>query len=941
MDTLQTLSLKIKMAAAVALLTVLALVVQTIAQIALLRHDQQEMVAGQLDALVAQAARELNDKIVTRQTALDSTARAFPLGSLHQPTEVEHFLRSQYALLTQLDDLYVFDAKGRLLADWPIVPGRRGLDMSERDYIRNTLSNRKGTISEPVLGRITKKPIIILTAPVFDARGEVQAILGGVLNLYKPNILGELRSMKVGGSGYFMLLHPNGKLIMHPDQQRILQPFNSSSSQQATILFDPTRPTRSGIREVRLDDSKVPYLLAEQRVTATGWSLLAALPVSEAFSPISRMAGNAVVATLVLALIVVPLFWLVTLYLLRPLARLTRQIRELFAGGKVVKEGRVDTEGSAEILALATSFNEFMDRNQRAEHELRVQEQRLSLVLETASDGIWDWHIPSGQLFGNQALAKMLGMPTSGPICSTPRLIANHIIEEERQAVRTAIRTCLAGRTAMFRSEHRLRRDDGGVIWVLERGRVVEWGADGKPVRMVGSFQDITATKEHEERIRHMAYYDELTGLPNRTLLANRCIQAVDEAVEQRLALALLFVDLDHFKNINDSLGHYTGDQVLQADSQRLSACVGDAGTVARLGGDEFVVLLPHADSARAAELARHLLESVAQPYAIEQRLLNIQASIGISLYPDDAAEFETLLRHADIAMYRAKEDGRNAFRFFTGDMNEQVMRRLELEHALRDALNRQQLQLHYQPQIRLHTQQPVGVEALLRWPHPEFGMIPPSTFIPVAEDSGMIVAIGDWVLREACRQAKAWQDAGLPPVVMAVNLSAVQFRSPRLPGRIAAILEETGLAPNWLELELTEGVVMEDTASAAAMLHNFREMGVQLAIDDFGTGYSSLGYLKLFPIDKLKLDRSFVADIVQDSQDQAIVKAVIELSHSLGLKVIAEGVETVAQRDLLRQQGCDEMQGYLCSRPLPAAELEQWLQAQQPAIRPLAPAEN
>lgn len=921
-------NLKTKMTLAVGGLAVCLLVLQALFQVLLVQGDQRQLVANQLNTLVEQAARELDDKIVSRQSALKSEASGFPLALLNDLPRLENYLRNEQALLTLVDDLYVFSPQGLLLVDWPVVPGRRRLDMSEREYIRQTIARKTSVISEPILGRITKQPLVIITAPLLDEQGRLRGILAGVLNLYKANILGDLREIKVGQSGYFVLTHPNRNVIMHPDPARILKPDSNGYGRD---FYSPAQASVDSTQERLVDQQLI--LLAHRQLRSTGWLMSAVYPAAEAFYPIERMSKRTLLITIVLTLLSTPLIWLVAQRFLRPLEHLTEQIRSLFANGRVLKEGRVTPQGSEEIQELAKTFNEFMERNERAEHELLVHERRLSLVLETASDGIWDWDVGSGEITGNQSLANIFGMTADGIFRTDLQRLDSHLLDDEREYIANGLRACLNGSAEVYYAEHRLVQHAGRTIWVLNRGRVVERDAAGRAVRMIGSFTDISRQKESEARIRQMAFFDSLTGLPNRARLAETVAAAMINARDADERLALLFVDLDQFKNINDSLGHFTGDLLLQAVGLRLAARIGDAGLLARQGGDEFVIVLYDADAKLAEKMAQQLLADAARPYAIEARQLNITASIGISFYPDDADNFETLLRHADIAMYRAKERGRNTYCLFTSAMNEVACKRLELESAMREGLERQEFSMHYQPQVDLHSGHLIGMEALARWQHPRLGNIPPMTFIPIAEDSGLIAPLGDWVLREACRQARAWQDAGLPPFLIAVNISAVQFRQPQLPEVVAEVLASSGLAPEWLELEITEGMVMEDIISATTMLERLKSMGVRLAIDDFGTGYSSLGYLKSFPIDKLKIDRSFVTDLVWNSQDQAIARAIIGLAHSLDLVAIAEGVETVAQLDVLKQQGCDEFQGYLSSRPLPAADIEAWMRGRK--IRP------
>jgi len=439
--------------------------------------------------------------------------------------------------------------------------------------------------------------------------------------------------------------------------------------------------------------------------------------------------------------------------------------------------------------------------------------------------------------------------------------------------------------------------------------------------------------QKSEAMIQRLAYFDPLTGLPNRLLLDDRSEHALNVARRNQQSLALMFLDLDHFKNINDSLGHRVGDEVLVALAVRLKSALREQDTVARSGGDEFIVLLPDTDAAGAAHVADKLLQTTLKPFQIEQNELTVTPSIGIALYPQDGADLDTLSRSADAAMYKAKEEGRNNFRFFTREIQAQSDRTLVLDNALRRALERNQLQLHFQPQISLLTGQIVGAEALLRWYHPQLGSVSPAEFIPVAESNGLILPIGEWVLRTALKQLGDWIARGMAPITLAVNLSAVQFRHANLPQLVSSILLDAALDPALLELELTEGVAMTHPLSAIATMDDLHQRGVRMSIDDFGTGYSSLSYLKRFQVYKLKIDQTFVRDITDDPDDKAIVGAIISMASSLGLKTIAEGVETAGQLAFLRARGCDEVQGYFFSRPLPADAFEQFTQNHRPEL--------
>ncbi len=469
-------------------------------------------------------------------------------------------------------------------------------------------------------------------------------------------------------------------------------------------------------------------------------------------------------------------------------------------------------------------------------------------------------------------------------------------------------------------------RKDGGLFWFELSFSPVRDEAGGV-THFVGVLNDITERKRNESQLERQANYDELTGLANRNLFQDRLNQALIYSRRHECGLAVLFIDLDHFKNINDSLGHDAGDALLIQVASRLTRSVREGDTVARQGGDEFVLLLAEIRAEDdASEITQKLLKAMSAPFDIGGRELHVTCSIGIASYPKDGEDRQTLLKNADAAMYRAKEMGRNNAQFYAAEMNVKAMERLLLESSLHHALERNEFLLHYQPQVDLRSGEITGMEVLVRWQHPELGLVYPDRFIPVAEDSGLIISLGEWVLRTACAQNKAWQRAGLKPISVAVNLSARQFRQPNLVEVVAGILGETGLDPVHLDLEVTEGLVMQNVEATIATLGRLKAMGVKLSIDDFGTGYSSLSYLKRFPIHTLKIDQSFVRDITTDPSDAAIAKTIISMAHELGLMVIAEGVETEEQKSFLCLRHCDEMQGYLFSRPVPAAEFENLL---------------
>ncbi|MBI3916528.1 MAG: EAL domain-containing protein [Betaproteobacteria bacterium] len=566
---------------------------------------------------------------------------------------------------------------------------------------------------------------------------------------------------------------------------------------------------------------------------------------------------------------------------------------------------------------VVTSLVDVTERKQ-AEENLRL----AANAMENTAEGIIVYGADRRIVHVNKAFTVLTGYTPEEVIGKTPEFLRSG---QDDEAFYSELWEAVQ-RTGHWQGEAWRRRKSGEIYSELRSVSAIKNEA-GRTSHYVTVFTDISAFKEYETRLQFLAHHDALTHLPNRVQFQDRCKEAFLRANRHGKPVGVLFIDLDRFKAINDSLGHAMGDGLLQSVAERLKQCVREIDTVARTGGDEFIILLDEMkESQDAATVAEKLLVALSKPFTLGDHDLVISASIGISCYPEDGGDTQILLKNADAAMYSAKKQGRNTYRFFSAEMNAHALETLVLTNQLRQALERNELLLHYQPRIDLATGRITGVEALIRWQHPERGLIPPIRFIPLAEETGLIVPIGEWVLKTACTQMRAWQDAGMPRFVMAVNLSVRQLEHAGLVQRIASVLRETGLNADSLELEVTESMVMRDSEGSVKLLAELHALGIALAIDDFGTGYSSLSYLKRFPIDYLKVDQSFVRGIPVDADDVAITRTIIAVAKSLELRLIAEGIETQEQLAFLKAEGCEEGQGYLFSKPLAAKDLERLL---------------
>jgi diguanylate cyclase (GGDEF)-like protein/PAS domain S-box-containing protein len=706
----------------------------------------------------------------------------------------------------------------------------------------------------------------------------------------KRAALDTIRTMRYDGSEYFWINDLQPRMVMHPMMPELdgkdLSDFTDPNGKRLFVAFaDTVRKNGAGF---------VDYLWPKPGLTQP----VPKISYVKGFSPWGWVIGSGIYIDDVNHIFWDAMRWQVGIIAVAIL---------LLGGLMALVARRVEREINGYAAKLARSNAELC---------------QAATVFENTKEGVMIADAANRVVAVNRAFVEITGYGADELIGRTPEVLRSSRQDEAfYRRIGEAVRE-----HGNWQGELWDRRKNGEDYPAWLSISVVK-DDDGRVTHHVSVFSDITVLKESEARLDQLAHHDPLTGLPNRLLLNARAEHALARARRNEKQMAVLFLDLDRFKYINDTLGHPAGDLLLQQVAERLRKCVRDEDTISRLGGDEFTVVLEDLDDAGAAStVARKILGALSEKAVLFGREVFVTCSIGISLYPRDGEDIVTLFKNADSALYRAKDQGRDTYQFYTEELTTLAVERLELENDLRHALETGELRVHYQPQVNLRSGRITGMEALARWQHPRRGLLMPADFIPLAEETGLIVPLGEWVLRTACFQAKAWLDAGLSTAPVAVNLSPRQFRQKDLVERIAGTLQESGLPPDHLELEITEGLVMFNVEASVTLMGRLKDLGVRFSIDDFGTGYSSLSYLKRFPIDKIKIHQSFVQNITTDPEDAAISSAIISLTHSMKRKAIAEGVETDAQREFLLSHHCDEIQGHHFSKPAPADEIERLL---------------
>jgi len=907
---LKRATLATRTATAISVLFLTTILAVGMASLHSFRTQLMNVMIAEQNTLVERIADNVDQKLLALQRILAVSASEITEADVASSDAAQHYLDSNTGLYAAIDrSVFLVSPQGTLLAERPFRPGRRGDDFSWRPYLKDTIRLRQPIISEPFVSSVgDANMILVMTMPVFAKDGRLLAILAGSLGLTHPGILGNVAKTVVGKTGYVYIVTGAGELIMHPDPMRL---SHLAFSPQANSLFDRALAGFEGTEET-VDANGREAFVSYKRVPSSNWIVAAVYPKTEAFFAVNDLILHFVEFLLIACVIVVAAIWVLTRQTMRPLVSLTRHFTD-YTGNEEIAPLAGD-KGSGEIRALTTAFNRLTARVKEREDALIESMHRYQLITENSTDLITK-HTPEGVItYASPVATNVLGV-------SHTLIVGHSLFEyvhpEDRSLVRAAFLEAIETQ-ALPTIIYRVRHMDQRYVWFETTMRQMK-GVDGEQtMKVLCISRDISDRKRMEERLHDLARTDHLTTLPNRFLLDERFAGGLAQARREGSLLAMLMIDIDRFKNINDTLGHGMGDALLKVAGARLKSCIREGDTLARWGGDEFVLLLPGLqDAATSVTVAQRCLTALKEPFVVDGQGLHVTASIGISVSPDASAEAETLLKNADTAMYKAKARGGACYVIYNADMSAGAHSRLSMENALFHAVERGELLLHYQPLISARSGRLAGVEALLRWQHPDYGLVSPGQFIPMAEETGLIDSIGEWVLHTACRQMDRWYLRGLPRIAVSVNVSSRQFRQDSLAHTIKAVLDDTGFDPKLLELELTESVLMDDIDRSKTILAELKALGVSIALDDFGTGYSSLSYLKGFQLNTLKIDRTFIAELTTSEATASIVRATIGLGKGLRLRTIAEGVETRAQADSLVQQGCDVLQGFLFAHPM------------------------
>jgi diguanylate cyclase (GGDEF)-like protein/PAS domain S-box-containing protein len=894
------------------------------------RADFQTVVAAEQSALVEHVADSLDEEARLRIDTLKDIAVTLTPEVLADPKRLTAVLNENKHLGRLFNlGLSVVSAQGKGLMDYPPLPGRAGSDFSGEDYFKDIMANGNVAISRPRIGRFSNKPIVLLAAPIRSQQGGIIGILVGSNTVTGSDFFTEIIPHEGRMGGAFHVISPRDRIYVASSRAgRTLQPLPSPG---VNAMLDRYLEGYEG-SGIALNAEGIETLSSSRRIPRTGWLVMASVPTATAFAPITRIETEIYKDAALASLVIAVLLWLYIRHQLAPLERSAAILEAMAKGDSPLTS--LPVEGSREIRRLLNSFNNFQARISEQKQSLRDNAEQLRLaasVFDGTSEAIAITDVKGRIIRVNKPFCRLTGYEEEELLGQNPSLLKSG----RHDAAFYAEMWRSISTTGNWSGEIWNRRKNGEIY--PERLTISTISdAKGQVMQRVAIAADITAQKKAEAIIWRQANHNLLTDLPNRHRFHELLRRDLALATATDRAVAVLLVDLDRFKEVNDTLGHTTGDRLLVEAASRIRSCLVDGDTIGHLGADEFIISLPDLnDATRLEATVATIRRAIAQPFHAGKDTIHLTASIGITIFPTDGEDMEELFRNVDQATRQAKEDGRDRSACFTESMRLDTQNRLQLANDLREALTLGQFEVYYQPIIAMQTREIVKAEALLRWHHPERGFVSPALFIPIAEETGLIGEIGDWVFHQAAATARklcdgcfhtrsglCHRDPDAPCLFqIAVNKSPRQFFSGFSHLEWPAHMRSLGVSPHCISIEVTEGLLLGQHAEVMERLGKFRDAGMQIALDDFGTGYSAMSYLKRFDIDYIKIDQSFVRDMTVDSSDRAIAEAIIMMAHRLGMKVVAEGIETEEQYALLKAAGCDFGQGYLFAKPMPAGQ--------------------
>ncbi|MDP4144278.1 MAG: EAL domain-containing protein [Bacillota bacterium] len=857
-------------------------------------------------------------------------------------TEALNMHKSLKERVNKLDEIqysFIADVNGNIVSDSDGTG--KILKINDRQYFMDALSG-KLAISSTLRSKVDGKLIIAAAAPIRDENGNIIGVFGNCIKAeYFEKFISKL---SIGDSGYAYIVDYQGQLVAHPDKNKIGTPVDNT---KLLNIINTSKDSKNDAVQMSSYNyyGKDKYI-GYSTIPEVNWTLAVVQDVDEINLPAMHELYLIIGVTIIMLLLAITISIISAKSITGPIEKLINTMNKAAQGDLTSicdhqskdELGQLSSDFNIMIQKLNLSYEELSavyEELSATEEELRAQydelvesqealtlsEERYKQALDGINDAVWEWDLRTNKFFASDKWYEITGYSIKD--IDILNLIKMAVLPEFQETMLKDIRNHLNKKTSAYRSEFKIITASGEVKWILNRGKLLG-NSKGESLKFSGSISDITITKSAEEKVRELAYYDPLTGIPNRTTFFYQLDEAIKSCRRNYKKGAVLFIDLDDFKKINDSLGHDVGDMLLKAISNKLIKLADGKDAICRFGGDEFLILRKDVvDKMEIIQLAKGLLKIFETSFDLAGKQIFITGSIGISIFPDDGLDKSIILKNADTAMYKAKEKGKNMYQFYNAEMSKGLMRNMIIEKALRTAIPNNELYLQYQPQVEIKTGRIVGNEALVRLKNDELGFVSPGEFIPVSEKTGLIIPIGEWVMKIACWQNMKWMNKGYDSRRISINVSSRQIQQLDFVEKVKNYISELGIPPQLVEIEITESILMESLESNVEILNELRKFGVRIALDDFGTGYSSLNYLRTIPIDTLKIDKSFIDDICFNETQGAIVDGIIQMAHKMGIEVVAEGIETRDQLEVLRQKGCDIVQGYIFSKPLHANELD------------------